>query len=241
MDYLNELKNMAQSHHINKLKLTVSAPRSADGFALQARMSQRFWEAIVPALSEIFDQYGTADEVLKIDRLDINLKSINFNDWENDLPPSVCRAIEAELEHFRFDSPSKQLFKDIKVKKQSVKQSQFEAWLYFLKTGQLPPTASLETDWRQAALDSVASSTKDLDILRGLFLRNKTVIERLVLQHDEQFLISLSEAMSGRKQAHLKTLRESFEAVLTADVLMKRLKEVTALSRRLTPPLARDI
>ncbi len=234
--------NMAQSHHINKLKLTVSAPRSADGFALQSRMSQRFWEAIVPALSDIFDRYVAEDAVLKIDRLDIDLKNMSFKNWEHILPASLCRAIEAELELLQFDSPSiQQLFKGIKVEKQTVTQSQFEAWLYFLETGQLPPTASLETDWRQAALDSVASNTNDLDRLRGLFLRHKTVIERLVLQHDEPFLIHLTEAMSGRKQAHLKTLRESFEAVLTADVLRQQIKQATATASRLTLPSARDL
>ena len=233
---------MAQSHHINKLKLTVSAPRSADGFALQSSMSRRFWDAIVPALSDIFDRCVAEDEVLKIDRLDIDLKNISFKDWESMLTPAVCRAIEAELELMRYGALTPtQLFKGIKVERQTIIQNQFEAWLYFLKTGQLPPTASLETDWRQAALNSVAANTTDLDRLRGLFLHHKTAIERLVLQHDEPFLISLSEAMSGRKQAHLKLLRESFEAILTADVWLQRLKEVTTSSRRLTLPVTRDI
>jgi hypothetical protein len=233
---------MAQSHYINKLKLEVTAPRSADGFALQSAMSQRFWQSVVPALSAVFDRFVTADEVIKIDRLDIDLSRIPLKDWETALTPSVCRAIEAELERALRDVvPTSMLFKGLKVEKQSVIKSQFQAWIYFLETGQLPQTASLETDWRQAALNSVAANAPDVEILRGLLRRDKITVERLVLQHDEPFLITLAEAISGRKQAGLKMLRETFEAVLTADYFVQLMKEATHNLRTEALPTARDM
>lgn len=233
---------MAQSHYINKLKFTVDAPRSADGFALQSAMSQQFWQNVLPALSDVFDRFVAADEVIKIERLDIDLSRIPFKDWETALTPSVCRAIQEELERVLRDVlPTSMLLKGIKVEKQSVLKSQFDAWLYFLETGQLPRTASLETDWRQAALDSVAANATDVAILRGLLGRNKIALERLVLQHDELFLISLAEAISGRKQTELKTLRETFEAVLTADYFIQLIKEAAQQSKMLALPTARDI
>lgn len=233
---------MAQSHYINKLKFTVDAPRSADGFALQSAMSQRFWQSVLPALSDVFDRFVAADEIIKIERLDIDLSRIPFKDWETALTPSVCRAIQEELERvLRGAMTPSMLLKGIKVEKQSVLKSQFDAWLYFLETGQLPRTASLETDWRQAALDSVAANATDVTILRWLLGRNKIALERLVLQHDEPFLISLAEAISGRKQAGLKTLRETFESVLTADYFIQLIKEATRQSKTASLPTARDI
>lgn len=233
---------MTQSHYINKLKFAVTAPTSADGFALKSAMSQRFWQTVVPALSDVFDRFADADEVIKIENLDINLSHIPFNDWETELPSAVCRVIQDALERILHDEPTaSQLLKGIKVEKQPIAKSQFVAWLYFLETGQLPPTASIETDWRQAALDLVAANTQDVEILRGLLRRNKIVIERLVLQHDEAFLTTLAEAMSGRKQTDLRLLRETYEAVLTDDVFIQLLKEATHKPTAIVLLSARDI
>lgn len=233
---------MTQSHYINKLKFAVTAPTSADGFALKSAMSQRFWQTVVPALSDVFDRFADADEVIKIENLDINLSHIPFNDWETELPSAVCRVIQDALERILHDEPTaSQLLKGIKVEKQPIAKSHFAAWLYFLETGQLPPSSSIETDWRQAALDLVAANTQDVEILRGFLRRNKVVVERLVLQHDEPFLTILAEAMSDRKQTDLRLLRETYEAVLTDDVFIQLLKEATHKPTAIALMSARDI
>ena len=233
---------MPQSHYINKLKFTVAAPHSADVFALQSAVSQRIKQSVVPAVSVVFDRFADVDEVIKIDRLDIDLTHIPFSRWETEITPSVCRAIEAELARILLDVPTiAHILKGIKVAKQSVVQSQFEAWLYFLETGQLPKTASFEAGWRHAALDSVAANIRDVEILRGLLLRKSVVVERLVLQHDEPFLLTLAEAMTGRNQSELRSFRQTFEAVLTADTFIRELKKLATSSIEFTSLAARDI
>jgi hypothetical protein len=224
---------MAQSHYIHRLKLEVAAPTATDGFALQRALSQRFWEAIAPLLSDLFDQFSYPDEVIRIDRLDIELDRLSLSDWQTELPPSVYQALRDALEQILSLSVATPhtLFEKTNLRRTPLRQTQFEAWLYFLETGQMPETASLEGDWRQAALASVAAESKSVDILRGLFLQKPLVIERLVLQHDEPFLIQLAEAITGRKQTDLADLRKGLVALLRADFFNQILKNAKAAPR----------
>ncbi len=228
---------MAQRHYIGKVNLQVAAPRSADGFALQEAVSLRFWQAIAPALSDVFDRFAKTDELIRLDRLDIHIDRLSLTDWEEELGPSVYRAVEEALERLlRFPSAAS-AFNEVGLERLTVAESLFAAWLFFLKTGQLSATASTEADWQEATLAAVASDAKTVDILRGVLLHNAIALERLVLQHNEAFLTALAEAMTGLKQAYLADLRQTFVAVLTHDFFIKMLTQ-TAPKHSAALPIA---
>ena len=122
---------MTSQHAISKVNLTVNAPRSADGFALQNEISRWFWGNLSPELENILNQLASTEEVITIERLHIDISPITFTNWQRELTPSVCRAFEEALKQILYFPKAS----DTGVVRQSISQSQFDTWLIFLKTG----------------------------------------------------------------------------------------------------------
>jgi Contractile injection system tape measure protein len=233
-----------QKHFIGKLSLTVQAARlqtATAGFDLQADISELVHTQLKHALETLFDQFVPPHEVLKIDQLDIVIPPLSFNDWEKELTPSVIRAIEEALERLLHFPTAHSLVSKNKIEKTSVEQSLFEAWLFFLKTGQMPQIASSETEWQTVSLAAVAANAQSVEILRGLLNNNPAVLERLVLQHTDTFLEALAEAISGKKQAETVALLQTFEALWLDSSFIQYLKNTEPITRTLTNLTQRDI
>ena len=215
---------MLQTHYIAEVNLTVSAVGLTDGFALQRDVSQQFWATIVPTLSDIFDRFVSADEVIKIDRLDIQLPPIVLSDWQTEWAPSVCRAVKEALEDLLYAQTPTWATHDNRIERRTMTQNLFEAWLFLLKTGQKPLAAGSETSWEQAALDTIATDARAVEILRGLLRERIEVRERLVYQHDTPYLTQLAEAMSGRKQTDVLALGHIMASVWTHPLFVQKIQ-----------------
>lgn len=197
---------MGQRHFIGKLNLDFHSGSTARGPDLQEEASLLVREALIPALEQLFDNLAPAAEIIRLERLDIVLPSLDKPSWQADFIPSICRAVEKELERLIFHSlPSDAGL----LQRQTVAEGLFEAWLYFLTTGQQSATASAESDWQQAALETVATEVRALEKLRALLQSQPRALERLVRQHDETFLVRLAEAMSGQSLRKLPALQQA--------------------------------
>jgi hypothetical protein len=233
-----------QKHFIGKLSLDVQAARlrtATDGFELQAEISEVLHGDLTAALEGLLDQFVSPHEVLKIERLDIVIPSLSFNNWQKELTPSVLRALEEALERLLHFPTAHTVVSKNKIDKTTLEQSLFDAWVFFLKTGQTPQTASNETEWQTVSLASVATNSKSVEILRGLLRSNATVLERLVLQHNDTFLEALAEGMSGKKQTETAALLHTFEGLWIEPSFMQYLKNTEPLSRNISSITPRDI
>lgn len=197
---------MAQRHFIGKLNLDFHAGSGASGPDLQEEASRLVRETLTPALEQLFDSLAPAGEIIRLERLDIVLPALDKPSWQADFIPSICRAVEKELERLMLHPlPSDAGL----LQRQPVAEGLFEAWLYFLTTGRQAATASGESDWQQGALETVATEVRAVEKLRALLQSNPTALERLVRQHDEPFLILLAEAMSGESLRTLPALQQA--------------------------------
>lgn len=217
---------MGQGHFIGKINLDFHA-RSGACYApdLQEAASRLVNDRLTSALEQLFDRLVPAEEVLRVQRLDIVLPSLTSASWQPDLVALICQEVEKEMERLRLHPLPSELGL---LQRRALADNLLEAWLYFLATGRKADTASGESDWQQAALDAVATEVRALDLLRTLLRTHTSALERLVRQHDETFLLRLAEAMSGQSLQMLSGLRQAIFAFISSPKIRNLLLDMPA-------------
>lgn len=190
---------------------------------LQESFSRQYWQSIVPAFEKLFDQFAEPDELIRVDRLELDLGR-----WtkEDILSGKFVKNLISQLESVIKDN----LRGDdgVKVNRQAVSVGNFDLWLYFLEYGYLPAdTLQPETleKWQQQILESLTAQSGSALRLRNLLLRRPKASERLLLQYDDSFLKQLLETLTDRKQDELVSMVD--------DVVSDIIKAITDLSGRI--------
>ena len=80
-------------HFIRTQILDVLISRSAEAFHLQHALSSFFYRSILPELEILFDRLVPGQEVIKLDRLEIDLGDITEEEIEKKALPSRIREI----------------------------------------------------------------------------------------------------------------------------------------------------
>ena len=75
---------MANKHLIGKQVLQMEIGPSENAYALQQRFSEMIWKELSPRLSDLFDRFAGEDEVLRLDKIELDLGEINFDTSNND-------------------------------------------------------------------------------------------------------------------------------------------------------------
>ncbi len=182
-------------HLIGKQIMDFKLGRSGDAFDVSNQLSSMYWRSIVPIMEEIFEELGSEGELIRIDRLEIDLGNLT----------------EEEFRKGRFLDLLKQLLKqelskliqqeNTNVKKMQMAFGQFEQWLFFLEKGFLPWNFSTsEKDWRKKILDSLGTNMMAVEQLRRLLGHSRIALERLVLQYPPTFLKTIVELYTGKSQ-----------------------------------------
>jgi len=114
----------------------------------------------------------------------------------------------------RNDFPSGDPFSDLEdAPNESLLPSQrrlFELWLYFIRTGTLPPDAVLpetEKQWLQAVLATIASDAYAVRQFLGVLKRSPANAFRLAQQFDEAFLSRLAAVLNLAPMERLSEFR----------------------------------
>jgi Contractile injection system tape measure protein len=132
---------MLNAHVVQSLELSVSFLREDDAFDTQSRISDFFHHSAKAVISSVFDEFSNAGEVIALDRLEIDLGTVNADDienqWQDRLPDRLRRVLRDALEHNRSSDDS---LSDTCSK--SPKQSQLEALVFFLVNGHVSWRAS---------------------------------------------------------------------------------------------------
>jgi hypothetical protein len=164
------------------------------------------------------------DEIIKIDALEIALPVLNMQSWQQTLTPSVKKALRDELERLLLYPKATET---VRMERRSISYNHFEAWLYFLKAGQLPPVYAATSDavWQEAVLEIIATQSAAAAQLRGYLLQPHTG-QRLIYQFDEAFLMRLIAAMTGKTYAFLIPIREAIRTFLNHTLLINRVKTI---------------
>ena len=118
-------------HHIGKYFFHVNLGSRQDGFAWQEKLSQLFWIKLKPEMEALFDRVVGPDEVVRIEKLEIDLPYLKPGDLEDELIGKFIEKLETQLREQLAN-------KSGPILRIPVKRSLFEAWLHYLEKGHLP-------------------------------------------------------------------------------------------------------
>ncbi len=208
---------MEQHHVIKRQILDVDLETDIGSFIFKSELSDIFYTEIVPILEKCCDEIGDPDEVYKINRLEIDLGTVDETNLVRDLKPKILKTFHNALTQVIRDISSQKSI-DLRDKlasesgaypgateedalvryKTSVVESELELLAHFLKTGRLPwwshkqaePDLSKLMDKKLQAADS--GFTK---LLQELFF-DLNAIRRMVYQLSYEQLERIIEIIS---------------------------------------------
>ena len=196
----------AQNRHtIGKQVFQIVVSDTNKAFGLQQEVSKLFWENIVPALEQLFDQYADPDDLISIENLQLDLGFIPEKNWQETFATELLKKIEQVL-----NDQSRVSASSAKITKQPLHIAQFQQWLHFLEFGYLPWNVSLNESvetLQKSALDTLASEASAPGQLHMLLQQNAHAFDRLLLQHPEVFLKTLCAVFTARHQDELLSFR----------------------------------
>jgi len=219
-------------HIIRRQLLELTLDGQQPPFDLQNRLSDQYYQTLLPVLEKWFDQLAGEDEVLFIDRLVLDLGTFSRRDFDNRLlkqrlieklsSPDFARTMGVEglageegQETVRTATGSSATDAGRKanrgnVQRRSARHNAFEQWIWYMEKGYLPwSLLRVNQEWEYKVLETLATDHPAITRLRSLLTNHPTTLTRIVLQHDDIFLMRLTEILTTVVQSPLpQTLQE---------------------------------
>ncbi|MCB0855757.1 MAG: hypothetical protein KDD63_26220, partial [Bacteroidetes bacterium] len=191
---------------------------------MQQEIKKVYWEKLVRGMGELFDRFVSSDEVIRIDKLEVDLGRI---EWKHFCEEFVKKALE-KLELYLLKLVKTKSGE--KIKPVPYRQNRFQQWLYFLENGVFDWRANIreEADFHLAVMDSLAMESASVDILARLLKRESRAFDRLVYQHDDGFLKTLAELYTGEKQSILADVWPEIKTIVKRIDPVQKNPEITA-------------
>lgn len=163
-------------------------------FELQQHLSSYNEQKLAPAMAELFDKWVGPSEVLRFERLEIDLGHLSFDqlfqgNWETLLLLQLENVLKSHSAGPNNGAAHQQFLKS---------QYRFDQWLHFLEYGQfawegvLPPRETLYAE----LLEFIEKDPAGLPRLRQKLIGNPAALRRLVLQHPVDFLLEILKKSS---------------------------------------------
>jgi len=176
---------MEQQHTIGKLSLQVKLPSSDDAFTLQGQLSHTCMTELTQRLAELLDTWTNENDLIKVDKLEIDLGTCAAEELRKQLPELVIAQLKERYHNIRHDT-----YLEDGIERVPLSQGYFDSWLYFLEHGVLPPFAVKWTrmQWEEGVLATLASETTALQKCQELFTDKPVAVKRLQLQFSRHFI-----------------------------------------------------
>lgn len=198
------------------MELSIGA--SENTYALNQGLSEMVWEELTPKLSDLFDQFAGEDEVLGLDKVELELGEIDLKSGNYDIIINqIIQELEAELQKHKFDNILRtgQESNRKVLSRQSIRVYNFELWLYWLENGILPSYVMRpENNWMPQVLETLALEHRAVSTLTKVLKKNPNALQRLILQHSVNNLKSLTEIYTGFSQYELLGFLEEIQQYL---------------------------
>lgn len=187
-------------HIIKKQLIELTLDKRLNHFHIQHLVSKHYHNDIIPVLQKVFDKIGNEDQIIELDKLEIDLgilteKSIEKNEWtallQNKIEELLTKIIESKAPADPAHSKPKRL-------------SIFKQWFFYMQNGYLPWNALKAGEgWYQQVLEALAIDFESVQLLRQAVRLQTFFLKRIVAQHNESFLQNLAEIFTAQKQDEL--------------------------------------
>lgn len=202
-------------HRIQRQVVELSLGEGFPMHATQDVFARAFQEELLPELNAVFDRIADATQLLRLDRLEIDLGTIASSDWR----PELRRRLGVELaEKLSVYRPESRAAREASAEPGTAEP--LRQFLYFLRQGRLPWWGEREAaQWGANLSDQMLGSPA----LRALLLAEGDARWRLIDAIDDARLGSIVARWSGVPQAaELRALLEPANAVAQASRRWRR-------------------
>ncbi|MFC4873931.1 contractile injection system tape measure protein [Negadavirga shengliensis] len=196
-------------HIILRQILDFTLPKTVDAFQLQKEIGELSQKKLQPALEKLFDKYAGADEVIQIDRLDIDIGAQRWLPSGDAFVEVIVKAVEEQLNAtIRGDKGE--------IKRKSSQQTLFEEWTYFLEYGYLPHNAAKNTPaYFQSVIPEILEKDASYKVhLINSFKVQPRKVDRLVKQYPESFLVKLFEGLTKNSNSHITGFKREMQRLI---------------------------
>ncbi|MDX2070793.1 MAG: contractile injection system tape measure protein [Haliscomenobacter sp.] len=189
-------------HLIGKQTFDLRLSAKDEAHDIQHELSRLYWQRVVPGIERLFDRLAGPDELIRLDKLELDLGTISPQDLRSDVfVQKLMKELESVLlEALAQNSPN--------VISQPLRLGRFDLWLYFLEHGALPAHASIPEsipEWHRHIFETLALDAKAVERLRRLLATRPQAMERLLVQYEDAFLQQVIGLFTGYDQQQLPT------------------------------------
>lgn len=187
-------------HLIKKQILELTLDKRVNYFRVQQELSDHYWKQIVPILEKAFDVISSEEELIEIDKLELDLgvvseKELGEEAWNREIRKKIEEKIATITNpgsaHYAIRSRARRL-------------AVFDQWLYYMQHGWLAwNSRQVDDQWHLDVLEAIAVDSRSHRKLQTLILREPHLLKRIVAQHPASFLHKLTEIITADKQSDL--------------------------------------
>lgn len=187
-------------HLVKKQSINLTLSKQSDAFRMQQQVSSHYWQDVLPLLATIFDELSSEEEVIQIERLEIDLgilseKQINEGQWNNEILSRIKKQVYEKIYGKE---------KNTIVRHESATLSSCKQWLFYMQKGYLPwNVLYINEAFYNKVLETLAVDFTSVSELRRITRENPVAVKRIESQHDESFLVKLIEILTAGTQREL--------------------------------------
>ncbi|MEO8862522.1 MAG: contractile injection system tape measure protein [Ginsengibacter sp.] len=201
-----------KNHIIHTQNVQLQTGKFDDAFELQNRVSNLLKNGVMDKLESLFDEVAPNENILRFDKLELNLGNINKQNLETEFSQKLIEQLSRvllEMKNDDFETGSNQ---------SSHQQSLLDSLIFFLIHGYMPWYHVVKpfAEWEKDLLGSFSKNEWDA-IIKEL-KNNDDAIRRLVMQFSSPFLetilFEIHAALNKQKiQSFLERFNNKFDVI----------------------------
>ncbi|GAB2835117.1 contractile injection system tape measure protein [Ferruginibacter profundus] len=217
---------MQQQHTIKKFSLQLQTQGSEHSYKIQRKCIKMVNENLVEGIDAMLTEYFPADEIVRINKIEIDLGDITHEELEKDFVARCMAGLVSKIKKI----PAQQKQDDKSdISKITHEENVLQQFFYFLATGKMTWAVQQANfqQW-QTAIEEIIK--KQPATFRTLFTdciaAQPQVIERLLLQFDTalvKVLVELYQPLVKKEYENLTTGVENIFSSQQTDVVKKKI------------------
>lgn len=195
-------------HIIRKQVVEIIINGTVNGFDFQKEMEQFCKHSMLPYLEKLFDEQVTGKQVIRIDRLFVDINASSTQNIEEHILDNIRKQLREKIASYREGQHHSSI---------SVTRKSMEVLIFYLRKGYLPwwSTIKNKPGWQQFLQELTLSATAQSEwhLLRAAF-QEQVVRDRLIATLSEQQFWQLLGCLSPENEtvrADLKIMKKVIE------------------------------
>jgi hypothetical protein len=192
-------------HVIRKQLIALQLAAGQDAFTVQQQVKDYFYDHIAPALDKVLTELSSADEMISLDRIEIDLGDLALKNEklvaDNE---HIYRILKQSISGRLSSTANAQKSNERPATIKSIPAHASEQWLYYMENGVLPWALQITHEaWLQQVLHQLAIDHVLMEKIKDKIKQHRWFVLRVVRDHPEQYLQQLAGVITAQPQPGL--------------------------------------